>query len=73
MQLQYPFLFPYCDDGFHLDIPLRPNPNARATKKIADPEEQPAEHVGERKSRDKLSMKEFYAYKLMIRPDQGIL
>lgn len=65
MQLQYPLLFPYGDDGFHLDIPLRSNP--RSTKNDVGTEERDAE----RKSRNKLSIREYYAYKLMIRPDQG--
>ncbi|XP_063938004.1 uncharacterized protein LOC108194704 [Daucus carota subsp. sativus] len=66
MSLQYPLLFPYGDDGFHLNIPLHGKP-ARTTKNVnIDADETEPHH------RDKVSMKEYYAYKLMIRPNQGM-
>lgn len=66
MQLQYPLLFPYGDDGFHLEIPLNCKPRKAPVQKSNE------EFPDESKHRTTVSMREFYAYKLMIRPDQGI-
>lgn len=67
MQLQYPLLFPYGDDGFHLNIPLHNNKH----KVPVDVEND--QHPDETKHRSTVTMREFYAYKLMIRPDEGKL
>lgn len=66
MQLQYPLLFPYGDEGFHPDIPL--NAKSRKVPTQISNEENPEES----KSRSTISMREYYAYKLMIRPHEGI-
>lgn len=66
MQLQYPLLFPYGDDGFHTNIPL-----CNKGKKISVNTESD-EHPDETKHRTTVTMREFYAYKLMIRPDEGM-
>ena len=66
MALQYPLLFPYGDEGFHTEIPLRNKP--RKVKTHVSPDECPDES----KARANVSMREYYAYKLMIRPNEGI-
>lgn len=65
MQLQYPLLFPYGDDGFHLDIPLHTNKKKKQAETPSDL------HPDETQHRTTVTMREYYAYKLMIRPDEG--
>ncbi|XP_074324093.1 uncharacterized protein LOC141661011 [Apium graveolens] len=63
-QLQYPLLFPY-DDGFHLDIPLH-------NKKPKVPDENVSDlHPDETQHRTTVTMREYYAYKLMIPLEEG--
>ncbi|KAL8123797.1 hypothetical protein AgCh_011699 [Apium graveolens] len=64
MQLQYPLLFPYGDDGFHLNIPLHKK-NKEPIEPVND------QHLDEHKGRTIVTMREFYAYKLMIYLDEG--
>ena len=65
MSLQYPLLFPYGDEGFHPEIP-------RICKPGKIPRHQPSdEHPDETNHRTTVSMREYYAYKLMIRPGEG--
>lgn len=52
LPLQYPLLFPYGEDGYHIDLEL---------KKISTTSENP---------RTKVSMREFFAYKIMERKDE---
>ncbi|XP_074347409.1 uncharacterized protein LOC141686263 [Apium graveolens] len=66
MQLQYPVLFPWGDDGFHTKISLK---KIKARNKVVT-ENESDEH--ERKNREYVSMKEYYNYKLMIRPLEGL-
>lgn len=65
MQFQYQLLFPYGDDGFHLNIPLHKNRQRIPPYTIND------QHPDETQHRTTVTMREFYAYKLMIRPDEG--
>ena len=68
MQLQYPILFPHGDIGYYRQIPLnRPN-----NKRCAQTEEIPNEDPDENAEREFITMKEYYNYKLMIRPSEGI-
>lgn len=52
LPLQYPILFPYGEDGYHIDLQLK-----KTTTTSTNP-------------RVKVSMKEFFAYKIMERRDQ---
>lgn len=67
MQLQYPLMFPFGDDGFHPEIPLQAKPGKAPIKvpEHSDPSE-------ETKHRIYVSLREYYAYKLMIRTSEGI-
>ncbi|XP_074356265.1 uncharacterized protein LOC141695964 [Apium graveolens] len=66
MQLQYPLLFPYGDDDFHLDIPLH-------NKKPKVPDENVSDlHPDETQHKTTVTMREYYAYNLMIRPEEGM-
>ena len=65
MQLQYPLLFPYGDDGFHVNIPLKNVKHSTPVEPFDD------QHPDETKHRTTVTMREFYAYKLMIRPEEG--
>ncbi|XP_074351613.1 uncharacterized protein LOC141690737 [Apium graveolens] len=66
MQVQNPLLFPYGDDGFHLDIPLH-------NKKPKVPDENVSDlHPDETQHRTIVTMREYYACKLMIRPEEGM-
>lgn len=67
MQLQYPLLFPYGDDGFHLKIPL--NCKSKKPVHVTDNDQ----HPDETKHRTNVTMREFYAYKLFIRPNEGLV
>lgn len=67
MQLQYPLLFPFGDQGFHPEIPLRTKQSNKRTK--VDPSAEPSE---ESKHRLYVSLREYYAYKLMIRLNEGL-
>jgi len=53
LPLQYPLLFPYGEDGYHIDLELK--------KKTTNSEN----------SRTKVSMREFFAYKIMERKDES--
>lgn len=53
MAMQYPLIFPYGEDGFHLDISYSHNNGRRKTK------------------RDKLTMREYYAYRIQQRKLEG--
>ncbi|KAL8111935.1 hypothetical protein AgCh_019584 [Apium graveolens] len=66
MQLQYPLLFPYDDDGFHLDIPLHSKKPKVSDENVSDL------HPDETQHRTTVTMREYYAYKLMIRPEEGM-
>ncbi|XP_074352575.1 uncharacterized protein LOC141691715 [Apium graveolens] len=66
MQLQYPLLFPYVDDGFHLDIPLHNKKPKVSDGNVSDL------HPDETQHRTIVTMREYYAYKLMIRPEEGM-
>lgn len=59
-------LFPYGDDGFHTEIPLNCKPRKVPAQKSSD------EHPDESKHRTTVTMREFYAYRLMIRPEHGM-
>nr|XP_017245277.1 PREDICTED: uncharacterized protein LOC108216927 [Daucus carota subsp. sativus] len=65
MQLQYPLLFPYGDDGFHLNIPLH------GKNKVVPSDADSDLHPDETRHRSTVTMREFYAYRLMVRPDEG--
>lgn len=65
VQLQYPLLFPYGDDGFHLNIPLH------GKKKVVPSDADSDLHPDETRHRSTVTMREFYAYRLMVRPDEG--
>ncbi|XP_074352042.1 uncharacterized protein LOC141691202 [Apium graveolens] len=67
MQLQYPLLFPYGDDGFHLKIPLH-----NKKHQCQDVETDNDQHPDETHHRTTVTIREYYAYKLMIRPDEGM-
>lgn len=66
MALQYPLLFPYGEEGFHPEIPLHSKPRKVKTQVSSD------ECPDESKARTTVSMREYYAYKLMIRPNEGM-
>lgn len=68
MSLQYPILFPHGDVGFHLEIPLN-KPDKQPRK---DPEAEQTLESDERGPRENVTMKEYYNYKLMIRPTEGV-
>ncbi|XP_074364504.1 uncharacterized protein LOC141705466 [Apium graveolens] len=59
MQLQYPLLFPYGDDGFHLNIPLH---NKKQKDDIHVNLDQRPDEVTHRST---VIMRGYYAYKLM--------
>ncbi|XP_074373466.1 uncharacterized protein LOC141713790 [Apium graveolens] len=67
MHLQYPSLFPYGDDGFHLKIPLH-----NKKHQCQDVETDNDQNPDETHHRTTVTMREYYAYKLMIRPDKGM-
>lgn len=65
MQLQFPLLFPLGDDGYHTEIPLRNNNRSRPP---------PMDHDdidNTRITRERVTMKEYYSSKLMIRHNEG--
>ncbi|XP_074323043.1 uncharacterized protein LOC141659989 [Apium graveolens] len=64
MQLQYPLLFPYGDDGFYLNIPLQNQKHKVHEEPTND------QHPDETHRRTTVTMRDFYAYKLMIRPGE---
>lgn len=66
MQLQYPIIFPFGDDGFHPEIKLMPK---RGGHPIINPD--PIDETEESKHREFVSLREYYAYKLMIRLSEG--
>ncbi|KAL8155902.1 hypothetical protein AgCh_001090 [Apium graveolens] len=65
MQLQYPLLFPFGNEGFHLHIPLISNKYSER-ENLDDEDLDPDD-----KSRRHVSMKEYYCYKIMIRTSEG--
>ncbi|XP_074323176.1 uncharacterized protein LOC141660112 [Apium graveolens] len=66
MQLQYPLFFPYGDDGFHLDIPLHNKKPKVSDENVSDL------HPDETQHRTTVTMREYYAYKLMIRLEEDM-
>lgn len=66
MQLQYPLIFPFGDDGFHPEIKLQPKQGGRPVQVLY-----PDDESDETKHRLFVSLREYYAYKLMIRPSEG--
>ncbi|XP_074373506.1 uncharacterized protein LOC141713835 [Apium graveolens] len=66
MSLQYPLLFLYGDDGFHLNIPLKSKKQNVPVEPVND------QHPDETRHITAVIMREYYAYKLMIRPDEGM-
>ncbi|XP_074374302.1 uncharacterized protein LOC141714697 [Apium graveolens] len=68
MQLQYPILFPHGDIGYYRQIPLnRPNQKNQQQRQNTE-----AEDPDEKGDREFITMKEYYNYKLMIRPSEGV-
>ena len=65
MQLLFPLSFPRGEDVYHTEIPLR------KIKQRSVQIDEHADHEGERKIRDQVSMKEYYSSKLMIRLNEG--
>ncbi|XP_074346637.1 uncharacterized protein LOC141685437 [Apium graveolens] len=65
MSLRYPLLFPYGDDRFHLNIPLKNKKQNVPAEAVND------QHPDVTRYRTTVTMREYYAYKLMIRPDEG--
>lgn len=68
MQLQYPLLFPFGDAGFHPTIPLRTKQLNVRRKVVEDNNiiDEESKHI------IYVSLREYHAYKLMIRPNEGI-
>ncbi|XP_074349564.1 uncharacterized protein LOC141689212 [Apium graveolens] len=64
--MQYPLLFPYSDDGFHLNIPLKSKKQNMPAEPVND------QHPDETRHRITVTMREYYAYKLIIHPDKGM-
>ncbi|XP_074352599.1 uncharacterized protein LOC141691739 [Apium graveolens] len=62
----YPLLFPYGDDEFHLNIPLKNKKQNVPAEAVND------QHPDETRHRTTVTMREYYSYKLMIRPDEGM-
>lgn len=67
MQLQYPLIFPFGDEGFHPEIPLRTKQSNIKFKALENGEQQE-----DSKHRIFMSLREYYAYKLMVRPKEGM-
>lgn len=65
MQLQYLLLFPYGDDGFHVNIPLHNKKHKAVVHTNMDQQPDETQH------RTIVTLREFYAYELMIRHDEG--
>ncbi|XP_074336458.1 uncharacterized protein LOC141673604 [Apium graveolens] len=61
---QYQLLFPYADNGFHLNIPLKSKKQNVHAEPVND------QHPDETRHRTTVTMREYYAYKLMISPDE---
>ncbi|XP_074377930.1 uncharacterized protein LOC141719449 [Apium graveolens] len=59
--LIYPLLFPYGDDGFHLNIPLKNKKQNVSVEAVND------QYPDETRHRTTITMREYYSYKLMIR------
>ncbi|XP_074376799.1 uncharacterized protein LOC141718314 [Apium graveolens] len=68
MQLQYPILFPHGDIGYYRQIPLN-RPNQKNQKQRQNTEDEYPDEKGEREF---ITMKEYYNYKLMIWPSEGL-
>ncbi|XP_074352540.1 uncharacterized protein LOC141691675 [Apium graveolens] len=68
MQLQYPILFPHGDIGYYRQIPLN-RPNQKNQKQRQNTEDEDPDEKGEREF---ITMKEYYNYKLMIQPSDGL-
>ncbi|KAL8148823.1 hypothetical protein AgCh_005989 [Apium graveolens] len=68
MQLQYPIFFPHGDIGYYHQIRLN-RPNQKNQKQRQNTENKGPDEKGERKF---ITMKEYYNYKLMIRPSEGL-
>lgn len=59
-------MFPFGDGGFHPEIPLKAKPGKQPVEipESSDPSE-------ETKYKTSVSLREYYAYKFMIRPSEG--
>ncbi|KAL8115814.1 hypothetical protein AgCh_022349 [Apium graveolens] len=68
MQLQYHILFFHGDIGYYRQIPLN-IPNQKNQKQRQNTENEYPDEKGEREF---ITMKEYYNYKLMIRPSEGL-
>ncbi|XP_074346354.1 uncharacterized protein LOC141685131 [Apium graveolens] len=68
MQLQYPILFPHGDIGYYRQIPLN-RPNQKNHKQRQNIKNKDPDKKGEREF---ITMKEYYNYKLMIRPSEDL-
>ncbi|XP_074351680.1 uncharacterized protein LOC141690817 [Apium graveolens] len=66
MSLQFPLLFSYGDDRFHLNILLKNKKQNVPAEAVNDL------HPYKTKHRTTITMREYYAYKLMICPDEGM-
>ncbi|XP_074323749.1 uncharacterized protein LOC141660661 [Apium graveolens] len=68
MQLQYPIIFPHGNIGYYRQIPLnRPNQKDQQQRQNTE-----AEDPDEKGDREFITIKEYYNYKLMIRPSEGL-
>ena len=65
MQFQYPLLFPWGNEGYHVKIPLLSN-KKRESDEINDEDLDPDSH-----QRQTVSLREYYCYKIMIRTSDG--
>lgn len=60
-----PCFFPYGDDDFHVNIPLQSKNHNQQVPTDID------KHPDETQHRTIVTMREYYAYKLMIHPNEG--
>ncbi|XP_026398220.1 uncharacterized protein LOC113293999 [Papaver somniferum] len=64
MALQYPLLFPYGEDGFHIDIPYDKQTKIVFNDEIGD-------EIGDGKKRKNITMREYYAFIIQQRAGDG--
>jgi hypothetical protein len=69
MALHYPFLFPYDEDGWHLNIPLN---GVVVQDTNADLDENHAKRSKHQRKHCNMTMAEFYDYRLQHRDTDGI-
>lgn len=65
MQFQYPMLFPWGNEGYHVKIPLRSN-KKRDSDEVDDEDLDPDSN-----QRQFVSLREYYCYKIMIHTSDG--